>query len=163
MITKICKSSFINSLCGLGASAVPAKQVSGRNANFACAKGVSAWTTDRFRASVGSSNGYNEGSILIFGTGTTPAQDTDYCLESPIPLQTGYSVTSATVSKSTNGDSYSDTLTFVVVWNREDAEITEIGLYDGYSDYGWLLAREVLKTPISVKNGDTFTVSMTLG
>ena len=163
MITKICKSSFINSLCGLGASSVPAKMVDGRSRGFACANGPASWTSDKFRTAVGGSSGYNEGSILIFGTGNTPVKETDTTLAEMIPIQNGYNVTSATISKSTTGDDYTATATFVVVWNRADADISEIGMYYGYQDYGWLLAREVLQTPISVKTGDTFTVSMTLG
>ena len=58
---------------------------------------------------------------------------------------------------------FTNTLTSVVEWQGDTTTISEIGLYFGYSDYGYLLARELLQSPITVNNGDTFTVSMKLG
>lgn len=109
---------------------------------------------------------------MVFGTGTTPAKYTDYKLENSI--NEGITGVEYYVVRSYNED-YNNyeaiiTATFTSTINTT---ITEVGLVKSIFDnntpsysefasyyYNVLAAREVLDTPIDVKAGETFTVSI---
>ena len=109
---------------------------------------------------------------MVFGTGTTPAKYTDYKLENPITE--GITGVEYYVAKSYNEDSNNyEAIITATFTSTIDATITEVGLVKSIFDkdnpswaeyaahyYNVLAAREVLETPIDVKAGETFTVSM---
>ena len=109
---------------------------------------------------------------MVFGTGTTPAKYTDYKLENPI--NEGITGVEYYVAKSYNEDSNNyEAIITATFTSTIDTTISEIRLvksifdhdnasnveYDSYY-YNVLAAREVLNTPIDVKAGETFTVSI---
>ena len=109
---------------------------------------------------------------MVFGTGTTPAKYTDYKLENPITE--GITGVDYYVAKSYNEDSNNyESIITATFTSTIDTTITEVGLVKSIFDkdnaswaeyashyYNVLAAREVLETPIEVKAGETFTVSM---
>lgn len=109
---------------------------------------------------------------MVFGTGTTPAKYTDYKLENPITE--GITGVDYYVAKSYNEDSNNyESIITATFTSTIDTTITEVGLVKSIFDndnapkveyasyyYNVLAAREVLDTPIDVKAGETFTVSM---
>ena len=111
-------------------------------------------------------------SKIVFGTGSTPAKYTDYKLENPITE--GITGVEYYVAKSYNEDSNNyESIITATFTSTIDTTISEVGVVksicnvSSYSDYEYpsyyynvLAAREVLDTPIDVKAGETFTVSM---
>ena len=109
---------------------------------------------------------------MVFGTGTTPAKYTDYKLENPI--NEGITGVEYYVVKSYNEDSNNyEAIITATFTSTINTTITEVGLVKSIFDadnpswaeqashyYNVLAAREVLETPIDVKAGETFTVSM---
>lgn len=109
---------------------------------------------------------------MVFGTGNTPAKYTDYKLENPI--NEGITGVDYYVAKSYNEDSNNyEAIITATFTSTIDTAISEVGLvksifdndnpsYIEYASYYYnvLAAREVLDTPIDVKAGETFTVSM---
>ena len=109
---------------------------------------------------------------MVFGTGTTPAKYTDYKLENPI--NEGITGVDYYFAKSYNEDSNNyEAIITATFTSTIDTTITEVGLVKSIFDadnpawaeqashyYNVLAAREVLETPIDVKAGETFTVSM---
>lgn len=109
---------------------------------------------------------------MVFGTGTTPAKYTDYKLENPITE--GITGVDYYVAKSYNEDSNNyESIITATFTSTIATTITEVGLVKSIFDkdnpswaeyashyYNVLAAREVLETPIDVKAGETFTVSM---
>lgn len=109
---------------------------------------------------------------MVFGTGTTPAKYTDYKLENPITE--GITGVEYYVAKSYNEDSNNyESIITATFTSTIDTTITEVGLVKSIFDkdnsswaeyaahyYNVLAAREVLETPIEIKAGETFTVSM---
>ena len=109
---------------------------------------------------------------MVFGTGTTPAKYTDYKLENPI--NEGITGVDYYVVKSYNEDSNNyEAIITATFTSTIDTTITEVGLVKSIFDadnpswaeqashyYNVLAAREVLETPIEVKAGETFTVSI---
>lgn len=109
---------------------------------------------------------------MVFGTGTTPAKYTDYKLENPI--NEGITGVEYYVVKSYNEDSNNyEAIITATFTSTINTTITEVGLvksifddnnptYSEYASYYYnvLAAREVLDTPIEVKAGETFTVSI---
>lgn len=109
---------------------------------------------------------------MVFGTGTTPAKYTDYKLENPITE--GITGVEYYVAKSYNEDSNNyESIITATFTSTIDTTITEVGLVKSIFDkdnpswaeyaahyYNVLAAREALETPIDVKAGETFTVSM---
>ena len=109
---------------------------------------------------------------MVFGTGTTPAKYTDYKLENPITE--GITGVEYYVVRSYNEDSNNyESIITATFTSTIDTTITEVGLVKSIFDndnpswaenasyyYNVLAAREVLGTPIEVKAGETFTVSM---
>lgn len=109
---------------------------------------------------------------MVFGTGTTPAKYTDYKLENPITE--GITGVEYYVAKSYNEDSNNyESIITATFTSTIDTTITEVGLVKSIFDkdnpswaeyaphyYNVLAAREVLETPIEVKAGETFTVSI---
>lgn len=109
---------------------------------------------------------------MVFGTGTTPAKYTDYKLENPITE--GITGVEYYVVRSYNEDSNNyEAIITATFTSTINTTITEVGLvksifdndnpiYSEYASYYYnvLAAREVLETPIDVKAGETFTVSI---
>ena len=109
---------------------------------------------------------------MVFGTGNTPAKYTDYKLENPITE--GITGVDYYVAKSYNEDSNNyEAIITATFTSTINTTITEVGLvksifdndnpsYVEYASYYYnvLAAREVLETPIEVKAGETFTVSI---
>lgn len=161
MLTNISRKCFINDIGSLGQSSFSAKRTNGVSYSFTSANGLNAWRSGTFKTFLSGSAGSTIGSTFIYGTGNTPVTADDYCLASPITIQSGYTNRSATITTDTMN--FKITATMVVEWSGAETTISEIGMYYGFQDYGWLLAREVLDSPITVNNGDTFTVSMVIG
>ena len=102
-------------------------------------------------------------SNIYVGTGnTTPETETNVTLDSI--LTTNITDVSGTASVDSSTGKLTITKTFSYS-GSSDVEIKEIGLYKGVWNSGQpiLMAREVLETPITVSNGDSFVVSMTIG
>ena len=111
-------------------------------------------------------------SKIVFGTGSTPAKYTDYKLENPITE--GITGVEYYVVRSYNEDSNNyESIITATFTSTIDTTITEVGLVKSIFDkdnpswsenashyYNVLAAREVLETPLDVKAGETFTVSM---
>ena len=109
---------------------------------------------------------------MVFGTGNTPAKYTDYKLENPI--NEGITGVEYYVAKSYNEDSNNyEAIITATFTSTIDTTISEVGLVKSIFDkdnpswaeyaahyYNVLAAREVLETPIDVKAGETFTVSI---
>lgn len=109
---------------------------------------------------------------MVFGTGTTPAKYTDYKLENPITE--GITGVEYYFVRSYNEDSNNyESIITATFTSTIDTTITEVGLVKSIFDsdnaswaeqashyYNVLAAREVLETPLDVKAGETFTVSM---
>ena len=109
---------------------------------------------------------------MVFGTGTTPAKYTDYKLENPITE--GITGVEYYVVRSYNEDSNNyEAIITATFTSTINTTITEVGLVKSIFDndnpvnseyasyyYNVLAAREVLDTPINVKAGETFTVSI---
>ena len=103
-------------------------------------------------------------STFSIGSGETAVTANDYKLDMPID-ETDFTITS-------NNRSYSGSSVILTqVWTysgNSEVTIKEIGLFTKtMNSQGTkkpcLFAREVLDSPITVNNGDTFTVSMVIG
>lgn len=101
-----------------------------------------------------------------FGSGTTPANGTDYCLESPVSLL--FSNPSAVLTNPVpEGTEY--TVTFGVS-TTEDVTISEVGCFvsaigfigSNAYDSPILIDRTVLETPITIKAGQSKQISYTI-
>lgn len=111
-------------------------------------------------------------SKIVFGTGSTPFKYTNYALESPI--NEGITGVEYYVARSYNEDTNAyEAIITATFTSSIDTTISEVGVVksicnvSSYSDYEYasyyynvLAAREVLETPIEVKAGETFTVSI---
>lgn len=97
---------------------------------------------------------------LYFGTGTTPAQKTDYILESIIT--SGLSITNGSrVEKSYGNGVYSYECSCILRNSSEnEITITEIGAYgrvayNSTTSYLALMERTVLTTPLTIAPGES--------
>ena len=118
-------------------------------------------------------------SVIVIGTGTSPVSRNDFVFavnpqeavseSNPSTAVETYTINSVqkTNTSRQNFDAQ-NILTQTMQFTGETATtITEVGLlykcwyYKNNAQF--LLARELLSTPITVNNGDTFTVSMTIG
>lgn len=109
-----------------------------------------------------STSTYNSGTFgtyLMIGSGDTAVTTSDTNLSTPLN-EADFTRTAATKTFSTDGKIVLQT-TFN--WSGAETEIKEIGLMVNWNAHYALLAREVLDSPITVNNGDTFTVSMVIG
>lgn len=99
---------------------------------------------------------------IFVGTGNTAPTADDYFLETMCTDCTNDGG-SKQLNQQTGQMTFTKTFTYT---GADDADISEIGLFKcSVSDTNriFLVAREVLENPIHVSNGDTFTVTMTLG
>lgn len=102
----------------------------------------------------------NNNSCFMLGTGDTPASVNDYSLAATIE-ESKFTRSTASVSIQSNGALL---FTQAFIWNDVETEIKEVGImFEWQGHDSVLIAREVLDSPITVNNGDTFTVSMTIG
>ena len=106
----------------------------------------------------------NSASKLMLGTGSTTPSKSDYCLASAVD-ESDFSVSAS--SKSQTSDK-KIVLTQTYQYNGSgEIAINEIGLVVQVNLMGagqpLLMARVVLDSPITVHNGDIFTVSMVIG
>lgn len=110
------------------------------------------------------------GSTFVLGSGTTPAAKTDYFVETQIDNTANFSITSASLinAKNQGQDAFA---VIQQIWSYTNTEspttevtINEIGLCLNHTTYGKIMvAREVLESPIKVKDGDSFIVAMKIG
>ena len=99
-------------------------------------------------------------SKLMLGTGTTLPARTDYCLASPV----NESLFSVSASSQSQTADKKIALTQTYQYNGSgEISITEVGLVANVNGVQFMLARTLLDNPITVNNGDTFTVSMAIG
>lgn len=110
-------------------------------------------------------------STFIIGSGDTAESVYDYTLANEID-DTDFtidnaSVTNPTGANETNWHDFKRTYTQTWTYNgTSEVTIKEIGLvnmFDWNGQHFCLNARQVLDSPITVNQGDTFTVSMTIG
>ena len=114
--------------------------------------------------------GSNTKGFFMLGTGTAPAQPTDYTLANEISDYSNLTVDSFTNLNNQNqglGAKLIMTQNFTYSGN-EELTITEIGFAintsvgSNYERGVVLMAREVI-SPITIHTGDTFSVQMTIG
>ena len=103
---------------------------------------------------------------VSFGTGTTPATASDYCLESILGTTQISTSVPSTVSYS-RVDTYEEySVTFGVTNKTADAiTISEVGLtiYDSNKPYAYVLIdRTVLDTPITIPAGQSKQITYTI-
>lgn len=101
---------------------------------------------------------------IAFGSGTTPVTENDYMLEKEIYQNIEYIV--QTVSKTINGE-VGKTIIRKVMKNNTGSPITikEVGLVsqirgNSNEDYPILLIREILDKPLTVPNGEIFSLEI---
>ena len=112
-------------------------------------------------------------STFTLGSGNTSESIEDYNLEFPID-ETNFTILSN--NRAFTADNYSNnSVTFSQVWTyagESAIEIKEIGFVSNISinpgnnvsvPKNFLFDRTVLDNPITVTNGDTFTISLTIG
>ena len=108
---------------------------------------------------------------VYFGTGRTPANKADYCLESPITSGLSVGNPSSTVKASKGNGIYTVSATFTLTnTTEEEINIWEIGLFTGLAYYQItkyytcpvLMERTVLTEPITIPAGETNVVTYTL-
>lgn len=114
----------------------------------------------------GSANSKATGFTIFVGTGTTPVEPTDYCLDSAITL--------ASTSGECHHNAYGKTVVKRTFVNdtSDSVDITEIGLYmfdhqGGNPDSGpngdkpfapvVMMGRKVFDTPVTIEVGDSYT------
>lgn len=104
---------------------------------------------------------------VYFGSGSTPATQDDYRLESPI--ESGLTFTNGTIRKNTQADGSTIYRNSYIVVNSSDADIViaEIGILGVvHTDYYFpvLFERTVLASPVTISPGEsklvTYTVTM---
>ena len=109
---------------------------------------------------------------VCFGTGTTPATTSDYCLES-ILSNTQISVTAPSVVSYSRGDTFDEYSVSFGVTNITDEAITisEVGLIatpyyvfatQGSTVYYVLVDRTVLDTPVTIPANETKHIAYTI-
>lgn len=103
----------------------------------------------------------NRQSTFTIGSGTTDATINDYSLTSPID-ETNFTILSKNVTNADGICGYSQ------VWQytgTEEITINEIGFAYKTGTYGEtvLLDHTILDSPITVNNGDTFIIALTIG
>ena len=106
---------------------------------------------------------------FVLGSGSTSATSADYFVETPIDETnlTLASVSSTYINLGTVNARRNLSATYTYA-GTSALTINEVGLiFKGvegpYDDSVFLIAREVLDSPITVNQGDTFTVSMVIG
>lgn len=122
-----------------------------------------AFTTTKRSASSSRISGFT------IGSGTTSATLNDYALETDID-ETNFSIMSSNIIPSIDYNSTPSSATFTQVWKYNgETEIT-INEIAFWANYYWnsasrifIIDRTVLDSPITVNNGDTFTIAMTIG
>lgn len=101
-------------------------------------------------------------SSIFIGTGTNDERLEDFTLESIIP-DSDLVINGANDSFSEGKFFFTKTFTYIGV---NEITINEIAfyksLYDGLTPHTFCLARQLIK-PLTVSNGDTFTVTMVIG
>jgi len=108
------------------------------------------------------------GFTFALGSGTTPATKEDYFVETQIDNDEHFSIAAASIVNNANQGK----VICQQVWNYSNSEnptqevtINEIGfcVCNGSGSQRYMMAREVLESPITVKDGDTFSVAITIG
>ena len=103
---------------------------------------------------------------FAFGTGTTAPKKSDYDLENTIN-DSDFSITSASASSEEDRTTLKQQITYS---GANDVTITEIGYFYNYGTsnggsiyyFPILIARQLIE-PITIKQNDTFQVSMIIG
>ena len=109
-------------------------------------------------------NGLSNWSKFRFGRGDTAPTIEDYSLSDMID-STNFKLLSSSftiIDKDIFCAKTQITASFQYTGSSDDV-INEFGLLFENNGNLYLIAREVLETPITVNNGDTFTVTMTIG
>ena len=108
------------------------------------------------------------GFTFALGSGTTPATKNDYFVETQIDNDEHFSIAAASIVNNANQGK----VICQQVWNysnpenpTEEVTINEIGFCVCFDTAAlrFMMARDVLESPITVKDGDTFSVAMTIG
>jgi len=134
-----------------GAMAMPAHKMS-RSCNFAAVRSGSLYRNATF----------------AFGSGTTAPTLDDYVLETPID-DTNFTPINANIQNPTDTVGMENACILSQIWRYDgtsEITINEIGWYAMWGDSGdniVMLDRTVLDNPITVNNGDTFTIALTIG
>lgn len=105
--------------------------------------------TDRIFWSSGSNTQYK----IAIGSGTTSPKKTDYKLENQIA--------DALASIDMTGGMATASITYKNT-SSSDKTVTEVGLLTYDPGYSWMLARELLENPITVRVGEVKSFSITL-
>lgn len=90
---------------------------------------------------------------IAIGSGTTSPKKTDYKLENQI--------TAAPASIDMTGGMATASITYKNT-SSSDKTVTEVGLLTHDTSHTWMLARELLENPITVRAGETKSFSITL-
>lgn len=125
-------------------------------------------TLDTYDTDASTTNNYYRRSVFAFGTGTKPAESSDYALDSMLDNNdNNFTVVSVTKTNATNlGKNNRIVLSGTFIYKGgEDIEISEVGLFNTIFQRhkSAMFAREVLESPIKVSQNDTFQVSMVIG
>lgn len=106
----------------------------------------------------------SNGSIVIgLGGGTTPVSENDYNLANKYADNLFETVTGNSAADAYTNGTFTPTKTLRYI-GTDPITITEVGLFFNHRNDKWFLeAREVLDTPLTVSNGDIFTVTMIIG
>lgn len=152
-----------------GPGLLPVKDITGNVRYFGTIQDTSSFPYTR-------TNSYTATATAAgwtFGSGTTPATDDDYALESPIT--SGLSCSSASALRKLDANGYPYVTWAMTVTNTSNAPITisEIGYKQNmycttalegtsYGRYVFLIDRTVLTTPITIPAGQYAVVEYTL-
>lgn len=105
--------------------------------------------------------GGSEGDAwLLVGTGTTSPTADDYALAAPLLTDLTNVSTGVTKTFADGVEKYTITRTFTYT-GETDVDISEAGIFQKTVAGVFLLAREVF-APVTIHNGDTFTVTMSI-
>ena len=97
---------------------------------------------------------------LLVGTGTTSPTADDYALAAPLLTDLTNVSTGVTKTFTDGVEKYTITRTFTYT-GETDVDISEAGIFQQTAAGVFLLAREVF-APVTIHNGDTFTVTMSI-
>ena len=146
---------------GYGDNSIPLVNKNGQNVTTA-----SSAYAGKILNHIANSTAVKVGSVtnsgFAIGSGTTAETFDDYALANPID-DTNFSVVAA--SRGKNSSDQSVILQQIWQYNgTSEIQINEIGLFaDCFGGIVAMFDRTVLDSPITVNNGDTFTIALTIG
>lgn len=113
-------------------------------------------------------NGGNNNATFVFGTDDTPATPDDYFINSRIDNNEAFSIISGGYICPADQAWNNQKCILSQIWQytgNEPVTIKEIGycVDNSTAEYRIMYDRTVLDSPITVNNGDTFTIALTIG